>query len=69
LRVFSAALAWLQAGNTPRTPRLLGADFTEAGIRIGMERCYRELARAETRVWERIALVEQANTIRPRTRV
>ncbi|MET0899914.1 MAG: tetratricopeptide repeat protein [Mycobacterium sp.] len=69
LQVFSAALDWLQAGNTSTTPRLLGADFTEAGIRTGMERCYRELAHAETGVWERIALVEQANTIRPRTRV
>ena len=69
LRVLSAALGWLQAGNTTKIPRLLGADFTEAGIRTGMERCYRELAHATSGLWERIALVEQANTIRPRTRV
>ena len=44
LRVLGAALGWLQAGNTPKTPRLLGADFDEPGIRTGMEHCYRELA-------------------------
>jgi serine/threonine-protein kinase PknG len=69
LRVLGAALDWLQAGNTTTVPRLLGADFTEPGIRSGMERCYRELAHASAGVWERIALVEQANTIRPRTRL
>jgi serine/threonine-protein kinase PknG len=69
LRVLGAALGWLQAGNKPRVSRLLGADFDEAGIRTGMERCYRELAHEMTDMWERIALVERANTIRPRTRV
>lgn len=69
LQILGAALEWLQAGHTTKVPRLLGADFTEPGIRTGMERCYRELAHVTTGVWERIALVEQANTIRPRTRV
>ena len=40
-----------------------------ASIRTGMERSYRELAHETTDTWERIALVEQANAIRPRTRV
>jgi serine/threonine-protein kinase PknG len=69
LKVFSAALDWLRAGNTSRTPRLLSADFDEAHIRIEMEKCYRELAHATPGTWERIALVEKANAIRPRTRV
>jgi serine/threonine-protein kinase PknG len=69
LLVLGAALGWLRAGNQTSTPRLLGAAFDEAGIRTGMERAYRELAHEATDMWERIALVEKANTIRPRTRV
>jgi serine/threonine-protein kinase PknG len=69
LQVLDAALGWLRAGNTTRTPRILGADFDERGIRTGMERCYRELAHATDDMWDRIALVEHANAIRPRTRV
>ena len=69
LRVLGAALGWLQAGHTTRTPRLLGADFDEPGIRAGMEHCYRELAHEMPDMWERIDLVEKANAIRPRTRV
>jgi serine/threonine-protein kinase PknG len=69
LRVLEAALGLLQAGHHPRAPRLLGADFTEAGLRSGMEHCYRELAHESDGMWERIELVEKANAIRPRTRV
>jgi serine/threonine-protein kinase PknG len=69
LRVLGAALSWLQSGHTTGSPRLLGADFDEPGIRTGMERCYRELAHETPAMWERIALVEKANEIRPRTRV
>ena len=69
LRVLGAALDWLAAGNKSTATRLLGATFDESGIRAGMERAYRDLARETTETWERIALVEKANTIRPRTRV
>ena len=69
LKVFSAALAWLQAGHTPRIAQLFGTDFSEPGIRTGMELCYRALAHETTDMWQRIALVEEANAIRPRTRV
>jgi serine/threonine-protein kinase PknG len=69
LMVFGAALDWLEAGNSPKTARLLGADFDEPGVRIGMEQCYRALAREATDVWTRIELVEKANAIRPRTRL
>ena len=69
LHVFDAALAWLQAGNTPRSAQLFGVDFSEAGIRTGMEVCYRALAHETSDMCERIALVEEANAVRPRTRV
>ncbi len=69
LRVLGAALGWLQAGNKNTATRLLGGAFDEPGIRTGMERGYRELARETTGMWERIELVEKANKIRPRTRV
>jgi serine/threonine-protein kinase PknG len=38
-------------------------------VRAGMEEAYRELAHESTDMWERIALVENANTVRPRSRV
>lgn len=68
IRVLGAALDWLGAGHQPRSPRLLGADFHEPGIRTGLEGCYRQLAQVAPDTWERIALVEQANRVRPRTR-
>ncbi|MGK2880721.1 MAG: tetratricopeptide repeat protein [Mycobacterium sp.] len=67
--VLQAALGWLRAGNTPQAQRLLGHGFDETGVRLGLEGCYRELAHDTTDLWERIALVEKANTTRPRTRV
>ena len=69
LRVLGAALDWLREGHKTTAVRLLGAAFDEPSIRIGMERSYRELAHQTTDTWERIALVERANEIRPRTRV
>jgi serine/threonine-protein kinase PknG len=69
LRVLRAALAWLQSGKSNSEAQLLDSGFDEDSIRAGMERSYRELARATTDVWERIALVEKANAIRPRTRL
>jgi serine/threonine-protein kinase PknG len=69
LQVFGAALDWLQAGHKTTAGRLLGSTFDERSIRTGMERSYRELAHETTDTWDRIALVEQANEIRPRTRV
>jgi serine/threonine-protein kinase PknG len=69
LMVLGAALGWLQAGNDPNAPRLLDTNFDVPGIRTGMERCYRVLAHETTEMWERIALVEKANSIRPRTRL
>lgn len=69
LRVLDAALGWLHAGNQPSAPELLKRPFDERGVRTGMESCYRELAHDATDLWQRIALVQKANTTRPRTRV
>ncbi|MGZ7008335.1 MAG: tetratricopeptide repeat protein, partial [Ilumatobacteraceae bacterium] len=69
LSVLHSALEWLEAGHTPKAGRLLGCDFDDHGIRIGMEQCYRALARETTDGWARIDLVEKANTVRPRTRL
>jgi serine/threonine-protein kinase PknG len=69
LRVLGAALDWLRAGNNSTAKRLLGVAFDERGMQTGMERAYRDLARETTGMWDRIALVEKANAIRPRTRL
>jgi serine/threonine-protein kinase PknG len=69
LKVLSAALGWLRAGNTSTATHLLGVPFDEPGIQTGMERAYRDLARETTGMWDRIAMVEKANAIRPRTRL
>ncbi|NMN96805.1 serine/threonine-protein kinase [Antrihabitans stalactiti] len=68
LKVFDAALAWLHSGGRNRQGiRLLGVDLTEAGVRTGIERCYRDLARETPDYWERFTLVDRANAMRPRT--
>ncbi|CDO08767.1 serine/threonine protein kinase [Mycolicibacterium cosmeticum] len=69
LEVLGAALSWLQAGHTGSAATLLGYPFDIAGIRRGMEQRYRDLAQGSRTIWDRIAFVEQANAIRPRTRV
>ena len=52
-------------GNVEAT--LLGAPFTEVGIRRKLEQTYRALARATHDVAERHELIDQANAVRPRT--
>ncbi|WP_443742894.1 tetratricopeptide repeat protein [Streptomyces poriferorum] len=49
----------------PKT--LLGSDLDERGLRFGLERSYRMLARLAEPGAERIELVERANRFRPRT--
>ncbi|WUH93470.1 serine/threonine-protein kinase PknG [Streptomyces sp. NBC_00433] len=46
---------------------VLGADMTERGLRFGLERSYRVLARLAQQGSTRIELVERANRFRPRT--
>ncbi|MFD5267457.1 tetratricopeptide repeat protein [Streptomyces sp. NPDC058335] len=70
--VLGCALDWVLSGGRgstgPDAPReLLGSDLDERGLRFGLERSYRTLARLATGAEERIDLVERANRYRPRT--
>ncbi|MFF3221869.1 serine/threonine-protein kinase PknG [Nocardia suismassiliense] len=67
--VLGAALAWLQAGNTPKRPdaTLFGAPFTERCLREGTEAGLRALARSAPGRNHRYALVDLANSIRAKT--
>ncbi|WP_030688019.1 serine/threonine-protein kinase [Streptomyces sp. NRRL B-1347] len=79
--VLGTALDWVLSGrhsghaSAPSTasgnrhPRtvLLGSDLDERGLRFGLERAYRTLARLAQGGEERIELVERANRFRPRT--
>ncbi len=47
--------------------QLLGYDFTERGLRFGLERSYRAQARLAADQRRRIELVDQANHVRPGT--
>ncbi|KUO13836.1 serine/threonine-protein kinase [Streptomyces sp. DSM 15324] len=69
--VLGCALDWILSGGRGSGPdarrSLLGAPLDERGLRFGLERSYRTLARLATRGEERIDLVERANRYRPRT--
>ncbi|MGW1889166.1 tetratricopeptide repeat protein [Streptomyces sp. NPDC002004] len=72
--VLGTALDWILAGGQgaaapPGGGRtaLLGSDLDERGLRFGLERSYRTLARLARGGDERIELVERANRFRPRT--
>ena len=65
-RVLEAALA-VPPSTNGTAPRLLGYDATDDGLRRGLERTYRDLAKFAERPEERIALVDEANRVRPRT--
>ncbi|MHC0434013.1 tetratricopeptide repeat protein, partial [Streptomyces sp. O3] len=71
--VLGTALDWVLSGG-PGTASgaaghqmLLGSALDERGLRSGLERAYRTLARLAQRGEERIELVERANRLRPRT--
>lgn len=71
--VLGSALDWiLSGGQDPVVPAaggraLLGSGLDERGLRFGLERSYRTLARLAQGGEERIDLVERANRYRPRT--
>ncbi|MEV0297400.1 tetratricopeptide repeat protein [Nocardia sp. NPDC050710] len=68
MRVLDAALGWLEAGKAPaKYTALLGVGLDADGVRTGLERCYRDLAREADDMWTRFELVDRANSIRPRT--
>ncbi|MFG2144993.1 tetratricopeptide repeat protein [Streptomyces sp. NPDC048696] len=73
--VLGTALDWVLSGSrgaqNPGGPSagaiLLGSELDERGLRFGLERSYRVLARLAAGGDERIELVERANRFRPRT--
>ncbi|WP_436843968.1 tetratricopeptide repeat protein [Streptomyces subrutilus] len=68
--VLGTALDWVLSGSRgsdPGSTSLLGSQLDERGLRFGLERSYRVLARLAQRGEERIELVERANRFRPRT--
>lgn len=71
--VLGCALDWILSGGQGSAPpaaggrTLLGSDLDERGLRFGLERSYRTLARLARGGEERIDLVERANRYRPRT--
>ncbi|MGW0699269.1 tetratricopeptide repeat protein [Streptomyces sp. NPDC002867] len=80
--VLGTALDWVLSGSPGALPSvptappapsastptvLLGSELDERGLRFGLERSYRVLARLAQRGEERIELVERANRYRPRT--
>nr|WP_319944759.1 tetratricopeptide repeat protein [Nocardia macrotermitis] len=68
LGVLDAALDWLSTGHAATAPEpLLGHALDLDGVRLGLEVCYRDLARDAGDLWERIELVDRANRVRPRT--
>ncbi|MEU6440146.1 tetratricopeptide repeat protein [Streptomyces sp. NPDC047046] len=68
--VLGAALDWVLSGRHGAGQReggLLGCPLDERGLRFGLERAFRTLARLAGDGGERIELVERANRLRPRT--
>ncbi|MFI2782918.1 serine/threonine-protein kinase [Streptomyces sp. ALB3] len=77
--VLGRALDWVLSGSPTAQPvappspapvgpgTVLGSELDERGLRFGLERSYRMLARLAQRGDERIELVERANRLRPRT--
>ncbi|OMI89079.1 serine/threonine protein kinase [Streptomyces sp. M1013] len=71
--VLGCALDWVLSGGRGSVPpaaggrTLLGSGLDERGLRFGLERSYRTMARLARGGEERIDLVERANRYRPRT--
>ncbi|MFH9722187.1 tetratricopeptide repeat protein [Streptomyces sp. NPDC017254] len=69
--VLGTALDWVLSGSPGAEEGggvlLLGSELDERGLRFGLERSYRVLARLAQQGEERIELVERANRFRPRT--
>ncbi|MGW1538899.1 tetratricopeptide repeat protein [Streptomyces sp. NPDC002309] len=71
--VLGSALDWILSGGRGSVPptaegrTLFGSGLDERGLRFGLERSYRTLARLARGGEERIDLVERANRYRPRT--
>ena len=67
-QVLNAAFGWVAGGHGQSArSTVLGCPLTDTDLRTALERCYRTLARHANNTRERIALVDSANQIRPRT--
>jgi serine/threonine-protein kinase PknG len=70
IEVLDAALTWLYGHQGPSGGGiLLGLPLTATGVRTGLERSYRRLARLAGSQEKRIAYVDHANRVRPTTMV
>jgi serine/threonine-protein kinase PknG len=68
IELLTAALDWVRGDKTgDRSGAVLGQPLEERRLRLGVEQAYRDLAKVSTETDRRIALVKQANRIRPRT--
>ncbi|AWK71396.1 serine/threonine protein kinase [Rhodococcus oxybenzonivorans] len=67
--VLGTALDWIRSGHTSTTEQrpFLDVPFTEHGLRTGTEAALRALARKAPERTHRYALVDRANTIRPKS--
>jgi len=65
--VLQAGLTLMQKGVAAGNGPLLGCELTDTGLRLGLERSYRALARLSATKPGRFALVDLANNVRPRT--
>ena len=65
--LYEAGLAALQAGADPAGAKVLGRPLSEAALREGLESTYRDRARLARTTPDRIALIDRANRVRPRT--
>ena len=64
-RVLEAAIGIVATDTPPVT--VLGRPFVDRDLRLGLEATYRSLARTAASPSERVALVERANAVRPRS--
>ncbi|MFL6076023.1 MAG: tetratricopeptide repeat protein [Mycobacteriales bacterium] len=67
VELLAAGRRWLERGGSHASVRLLGHPFTDRDLRLGLERCYRTLARLTHQRQRRVELVDLANAVRPRT--
>ncbi|MGW0662002.1 tetratricopeptide repeat protein [Streptodolium elevatio] len=68
--LLGAALAWVREGRPGATGRggtVLDSELAERPLRFALERTFRSLARHVDATEERVALVDKANEVRPRT--
>jgi serine/threonine-protein kinase PknG len=72
VEMLEAALGWINGSRLPghRLPpgaKVLGHELSERGLRLGLEQAYRAMAQLAQDPDTRIALVDRANAVRPRT--